>query len=276
MSTELGEIAANEQIDSATDVNTKIQTGAGITGTASGTDTYALTLAPAITAYAIYQTFGVLFTNGNTGAATLNVNGLGAKGIQRNGSLALNDGDILDGQAFAVMYDGTQFQIMGRISTDWKPNSVPLGSLLSSGASFFINAGAGVYVAFDGSSDDSVFFNDALSKPENMYDGSDLALKLQCRISSNGGVGATVGLNVTYAIVKAGDNSSNTFTTIAQQDVDVSSESMDINFEVTLRDMTGVVDGETLMLTLTRNAVGPGSDTYAGQFEILGMELIKV
>src|SRR5690606_11602238 len=44
------------------------QSGAKISGTATGTDTYALTLTPAITAYAATQRFFVKFTNANTGA----------------------------------------------------------------------------------------------------------------------------------------------------------------------------------------------------------------
>ena len=93
--------------------------------TVSGTNTYTATVVPALTAYVTNQTFPLLFTNANTGASTLNLNGLGAKAIQRNGSLALNSGDILAGQTFWVMYDGTDFQLMGRVSTNWQPPAVP-------------------------------------------------------------------------------------------------------------------------------------------------------
>jgi hypothetical protein len=46
----------------------------------------------------------------NTGAATLNVNGIGAKAIQL-AAAALTGGEIVAGQMVTVAYDGTQFQI---------------------------------------------------------------------------------------------------------------------------------------------------------------------
>lgn len=81
--------------------------------TASGTDTYAITPSPAITAYASGQAFLVTFTNANTTAATINVNGLGAKSITKNGATALDRGDIAAGAQRLLTYDGTQFQISG-------------------------------------------------------------------------------------------------------------------------------------------------------------------
>lgn len=89
------------------------QSGAKVSATASGTNTYAATIAPAITAYAATQRFFIRFTNANTAAATLNLNGLGAKAITKNGTTALQAGDIKAGQIFLLAYDGTQFQILG-------------------------------------------------------------------------------------------------------------------------------------------------------------------
>jgi len=81
--------------------------------TASGTDTYAATPSPALTAYVLGQRFYVIFTNANTGAATINLNALGVKSIVKNGSTALADGDISAGQALLLSYDGTNFQVVG-------------------------------------------------------------------------------------------------------------------------------------------------------------------
>lgn len=47
----------------------------------------------------------------NTGAATLNVNSLGAKTIKKAVSSDLVDGDIQAGQVVIVIYDGTNFQL---------------------------------------------------------------------------------------------------------------------------------------------------------------------
>ena len=47
---------------------------------------------------------------GNTGASTLNANGLGAKAIQFNGA-ALVGGEIIAGETWLLKYDGAQFQM---------------------------------------------------------------------------------------------------------------------------------------------------------------------
>lgn len=91
------------------------QSGSKLSATASGTDTYTATISPAITAYTSTQRFFIRFTNANTGAATLNLNSLGAKSIVKNGSTALASGDIAAGQIYALAYDGTNFQIIGKI-----------------------------------------------------------------------------------------------------------------------------------------------------------------
>lgn len=82
-----------------------------VTYTASGTDTYSITPAPAVTSYTTGQAWMVLFTNANTGAATLNVSGLGAKDICKATSSAVVSGDITAGMMAKCVYDGTRFQI---------------------------------------------------------------------------------------------------------------------------------------------------------------------
>jgi hypothetical protein len=81
--------------------------------TASGTDTYTATPSPALTAYAANTRFFIKFTNANTGAATLNLNALGAIAIKKSGTTALSSGDIAAGQVLQLLYDGTNFQVVG-------------------------------------------------------------------------------------------------------------------------------------------------------------------
>lgn len=80
--------------------------------TAGGTaNVLTLTLSPAVTAYAAGQVFHFKMLAGtNSGATTLNVNGLGAKAIQWNGS-ALQGYELVSGLVYCVVYDGTQFQL---------------------------------------------------------------------------------------------------------------------------------------------------------------------
>lgn len=76
---------------------------------AGSTDAYAITLSPALLAYAVGQVFTFKANTINTGAAMLNVNSLGAKTIVKGVNTALADGDIAAGQICIVEYDGTNF-----------------------------------------------------------------------------------------------------------------------------------------------------------------------
>lgn len=94
--------------------NSDFQDGTPIYATGAGTaNAQTLTLAPAITAYTAGQGFRFKAGATNTGAATLNVNGLGAKSIKKcDGTIALVAGDITTGQIIHVVYDGTNFQMI--------------------------------------------------------------------------------------------------------------------------------------------------------------------
>ena len=94
-----------------------ISTATGVpSGTASGTNTYAATISN-VTGYNTNDGFIIKFTNSNTGTATLNINGLGAKSIFKSVNVALSSGDIKAGQELVVVYDGTNFQAIGLAPT---------------------------------------------------------------------------------------------------------------------------------------------------------------
>lgn len=78
---------------------------------ASGTDTYVATLTPAITSYVSGQRFIVKVATANTGAATCNFSGLGAKTIKKFNDQDLETGDIEAGQIIDLIYDGTNLQL---------------------------------------------------------------------------------------------------------------------------------------------------------------------
>jgi hypothetical protein len=77
----------------------------------AGTDTITASITPSPTAYAAGQTFRFVPAGTNTTNVTLNINGLGAKAITKNGTVALVPGDLVGGTVFEVIYDGTQFQL---------------------------------------------------------------------------------------------------------------------------------------------------------------------
>ena len=96
------------------DGNGDVTIPVGIThGTASGTDTYAVTISGA--AYSDGNSYLVRFTNGNTTGATLNINGLGAKTLYRNNDGPLIGGDIVSGAEMLCVYNSTLngFQTIG-------------------------------------------------------------------------------------------------------------------------------------------------------------------
>ncbi len=101
------------------------QSGVEIYGaSASGNDTYAVTLNPAPTAYAAGMMFNIKPDTANTGACTLNVNSLGAKALKKNQATDPATGDILANQIVTVVYDGTNFQIVSKTADN-------LGSLIT-------------------------------------------------------------------------------------------------------------------------------------------------
>lgn len=88
---------------------------------AGANDTYAITLTDAPSAYVTGQEFSFKANTANTGAATLNVNALGAKTIVKGVNTTLSDNDILAGQHVKVRYDGTNMVMMSPVSTNPSP-----------------------------------------------------------------------------------------------------------------------------------------------------------
>lgn len=80
-------------------------------GTSSGTSTaFTFSLTPAITGYSAGQVFRWNAHTAVTGAATVNINGLGTKALQRQGT-ALVGNEFKANDIVEMVYDGTQFQL---------------------------------------------------------------------------------------------------------------------------------------------------------------------
>ena len=83
--------------------------------TTGSSNAYVLASGLSLSAYATGQAFLIIPNFTNSGAATINVDTLGAKAITKNGTTAIVAGDIVSGQIYRLAYDGTQFQIVGKI-----------------------------------------------------------------------------------------------------------------------------------------------------------------
>ena len=84
---------------------------------AEATDTYVITLSPAPSAYTTGMVIRFKANTKNTGAATINVNALGAKSIVKNFNVVLVDSDIRANQITEIIYDGTNFQLISPASS---------------------------------------------------------------------------------------------------------------------------------------------------------------
>lgn len=85
-----------------------------ITGTDGGAaNAYTITSTPALLAYSTRLVVAFSPTADNTGAATLNISGLGAKDIRTVDGVAASAGDLVSGVIYLAVYTGTFFQLTG-------------------------------------------------------------------------------------------------------------------------------------------------------------------
>jgi hypothetical protein len=111
-------------------------------GSVAGTNAITATATPTLTAYASGATYSFVAANTNTGAATLSIDGLVAKSITKNGSVALSAGDVQSGKMMLVEYDGTTFQLLNNIIYG---GSITNGNIVSLTAPMSVaNGGTGV------------------------------------------------------------------------------------------------------------------------------------
>ena len=106
--------AAIEEVDAAVAVVEKA-TGT-VYATAGSSNAYTIAVAD-VTAYTSGDVYNVRLDRTNTGAATLNVEGVGAKDWQSYDTagalLAYGAGGLVDGSELKVLYDGTRFVSIG-------------------------------------------------------------------------------------------------------------------------------------------------------------------
>ncbi|SCB41733.1 hypothetical protein GA0061102_10354 [Rhizobium miluonense] len=106
-----------------------IQTGRWNTATAGGTaNALTATLTPAPAAVVVGFALDILISTTNTGAATLNLNGLGAKPIVTANGNVLSAGDLSAGRMVTLVYDGANFQMTSPPSAMGYTNLVTLST----------------------------------------------------------------------------------------------------------------------------------------------------
>lgn len=161
-------------------------------------------------------------------------------------------------------------------SSGWYPTAISLGSSVQSGATLALASGAGYYIIFASSSDDEILLNIGLSRNGSNYDGSALQIELNWMVFGATGGGDNVKWELDYYFgIDGSDSYSGTDGTVTN-DVDVSARTSQIQYTDVLPSISGTAGDTHLQLTIRRNGTGPGSDSYSGDAEIYGINLLKV
>lgn len=121
--------------------------GAIYAASTTAANTYTATLSPVPPSYTNAMGVLIKFTNANTGAATLNLNTLGAKSIKRLDGSDLLSGDIYAGMFALMFYDGTNFQLINPLKKSPSVQSVTTTTTLTASAfsSMIVCTGASSY-----------------------------------------------------------------------------------------------------------------------------------
>ena len=149
-----------------------------LTVTAGGTAN-AVTVANGtpITVYALGQRVSFKAIASNTGASTVNVDGLGVKTILRGDGNALSAGDITTGRVVDLVYDGANFRIVGTITT-----------INAAGIDVVIAAATDAVTAADASADAAAASAAAAAASIAPYNAADVLSKLLTVDGSGSGV----------------------------------------------------------------------------------------
>lgn len=177
--------------DARTDLATvaKVQDSSFIYGGTSGGTANAQTLActPAITAYAAGQVFVFLAGATNTGAPTINVNGVGDISVYRSDGSSARAGDIVQNQMHVIVKNsGSAFTLLnpGMLWAAYTPTVTPaLGSVGSESKNFRAQVDLNNKVNFE------FVYSAVMSGSSNNQFGFTLPFT-----AANSGIGAFVGM----------------------------------------------------------------------------------
>jgi hypothetical protein len=100
--------------------------------TTGSANTYKVSLDPAPTAYVEGMAVAIKINVQNTGASTININGLGAKSIKKANGTNVSAGNLKAGSVYSMRYNGTNFILQGSDSAgDATPADVLSGKTFS-------------------------------------------------------------------------------------------------------------------------------------------------
>lgn len=158
----------------------------------------------------------------------------------------------------------------------WTPPPLNLGNFATSGVSLFRAGAGGLQYGFDQSSDDEASTNIPLDWNGFTYDGSDVKLRIKYQLSATPDASDTVEFEVQYAFMDAGDDSDGAGTTFTDAIDQTSRVTGQVYDDLLPTALTGVTGKKFLQLSIMRDAIGGGSDSYGGSIWVVSIELEKV
>ena len=150
---------ANNDITSINNLTTPIGPINGgstvyVSGVATGTNSIVISFTVPAN-FTLTAGYRVTWISGgsNTGAANINVNGTGVKNLFRRtniGSVATAGGEIINGNSYEAVYDGTEFILQGETIyigeyKDWSTTAAPPGYLIADGSAVSQATFAGLF-----------------------------------------------------------------------------------------------------------------------------------
>jgi hypothetical protein len=142
-------------------------------GTSGGSaNAQTLTPTPSIASYVTGYRFAFKAGFTNSGACTINISGLGTKSLVSQGGAALISGQIITGNVYMIVYDGTNFYVDEIMTSANGVSGAALYSLAS------IPAGAGVIPAANIPSSSGIYFQAGASSGQSISHNVDTKIAL--------------------------------------------------------------------------------------------------
>lgn len=224
----------------------------------SGADTILATAAVGMSSYAAGQRFSFLAAGANTGAVTININSAGAKSIVKDGSVALQAGDMISGAAYEIVYDGTNFQLIN-------PQSSTSVSAVSGGSTGIYMASTTAVVATISSGTPAVFtVGSSVDVPAN---------NTQITLKTTGTLPTGLSQNVIYYVINASTTTFNVSLTSGGSAVNTTAagsgthsfEELSTTGSIEMAGIVNLANGGTGLSSITPNAVMVGNGSGALQ-----------
>lgn len=211
---------------------------AGAKTTAGSSNAYTLTSGMSLSAYAAGQAFMIEANHTNSGASTLDVDGIGAKNITRSDDSDVVSGDIVSGGHYLLVYEAGQDEFnlinpsaLGAISTEKHSIYIPAGALIAASTNGpasgtteeTTNAHNYATYAFDASTDEYAAFE--LLMPKN-WDESTITFQVSWTTAATDSDGVAWGLQC--VAVADGDDSDVAYGTAVVVTDDAQSNAGDV------------------------------------------------